>query len=266
MSKAIMKTLSCSWDELETLPQETALEYADDVIEINGHTVYFVNRAEKRGYTALVYRSGKILPHAGDSALHYPDMYRANLREKFMQRLRSQLYTDEGLTAPLKDYEDYKNRLHYLHNHYGYQRPFITIFRKPVVRGSQEDLDGQRDFEQKTKDMIYDPVAFGFYAQEDRDFVERHCELYKAVKKLIDGKSEDYDFYFNAFCYEMANHEYPINWQGNYDVCSVFGPVEYDKENDDQNLTFYFDQLNFTQAQRRAYMAARNHIARTSDY
>ena len=38
----------------------------------------------------------------------------------------------------------------------------------------------------------------------------------------------DLDFAYSAFEYEMYNHEYPINWQGDWDVCSCFGHCEYD--------------------------------------
>lgn len=31
-----------------------------------------------------------------------------------------------------------------------------------------------------------------------------------------------------AFRYEMDNHEYAINWQGDWDVCSCFFSVEYE--------------------------------------
>lgn len=54
--------------------------------------------------------------------------------------------------------------------------------------------------------------------------------------------------------YEMANHEYAINWQGNWDVLSCFGNIKYDHEHDDQDLDFYFDQLEFTKTQRSAFM------------
>ena len=252
--------------DLKDFPEETARAYATETEEINGHTVYFIPFDHNFGYSCVVYRAGRILPYAGDYALHHRDMYRSALRDLYIQSLSRKLVTDDEYDKPLKDYEDYIRKREYLHNQYGYQRPSVSIFRTPVVRGSEKDLEGQREFDNQTKEMVYDPIAFAYYAQEDHEFVIHHCRLYNALHKRLDEKKNDYDFYFGAFKYEMANHEYPINWQGNYDVCSAFGNVEYDHEGDDSNLTFYFDQLNFTDAQRRAYRDAARYVYNHSDY
>ena len=61
----------------------------------------------------------------------------------------------------------------------------------------------------------------------------------------------------------MANHEYAINWQGNWDVLSCFGKIRY-VENDDFNS--YFRQLNFKPVQIKAFLAARcEYMRRHSD-
>ncbi len=42
---------------------------------------------------------------------------------------------------------------------------------------------------------------------------------------------KDYNFAFEAFYYEMGNHEYHINtYQGDWDVCSCFGNPEWGGE------------------------------------
>ena len=33
----------------------------------------------------------------------------------------------------------------------------------------------------------------------------------------------------SAISYEMRNHEYGINWEGDYDVCSCFGQIDFDE-------------------------------------
>lgn len=250
---------------LTDYPEMTARASATEIREINGHTVYFIPFDHNFGYSCIVYRAGRILPYAGDYALHHRDMFRSSLRNLYVRTLSRKLVTDDEYDKPLADYEDYRRKRDYLHNHYGYMRPSVSIFRTPVPRGSKADLDGQREFDEQTKDMIFDPVSFAYYAPEDREFVARHIRFFSALQKRFDEKKDDYGFWFDAFVYEMANHEYTINWQGNYDTLSAFGHVEYDQEDDDQNLEFYFDQLAFTPAQRNAYLNARHHIYRTSD-
>lgn len=61
----------------------------------------------------------------------------------------------------------------------------------------------------------------------------------------------DYDFAKGAFLHEMGNHEYQLNWDGDWDVCRCFGHVEGD------DSTKYFDQLGWGEDTRRAYRDAR---------
>lgn len=267
MSYAAEKKIHCTSDELETLPEETAAEWSDAMEEVNGHNVYFIPFDDYKGYSCIVYRGGRIMPYAGDSQSRHKDMYRKDLRAAMLRRMQHTLFTDEQIVAPLKDYSDYQARSYYLHNHFGCMRDHVSIFRTPVLRGSKEDIDGQREFEQKTKDMVYDPIAFAFFNPEDREFVVRHCKLYNELHKREEEKKDDFDYWLNAFIIEMNDHEYPINYyQGNWDTLSAFGNIEYDREGQDDNLTFYFDQLKFNDTQRRAYRAARSAVLSSSDY
>ena len=248
--------LSCSYDDLHTLPEETARAYALESMEVKGHNVYFVDFDNHLGYSCLVYRSGRILPYAADHALHHRDMWRSALRALYRKELRQRLYTDDELASPLQDYDDYRRRVDYLVNHYGCQRDYVSLFySKGVVAGSDEEKKEQARIEKLIQGKTFDPIAHGWF--DDKDFVLRHCRLYNAVEKRREEMKDDFSFNVGAFMYEMANHEYAINWQGNWDVLSCFGKIEYDHKNDDQDLNYYFDQLNFTQTQRSAYHAAR---------
>lgn len=96
-------------------------------------------------------------------------------------------------------------------------------------------------------------------AQVIRDFVNAPDELPELMK--------DFAFAEDAIYYEMCNHEYAINWQADWDVCSCFGKVEYTE--DDDELDQYFAQLAWTDATKRAYMAARSRYykdARENDW
>lgn len=46
-------------------------------------------------------------------------------------------------------------------------------------------------------------------------------------KQLLELMTSDYEFAVSAFQYEASNHEYMINYQGDYDVVSCFGSIEY---------------------------------------
>ena len=257
--------LHCSLDDLKTLPEATAREFALEAETIKGHHVYFVEFDNHLGYSYLVYRSGRILPHATDHALHHRDMWRSALRGVYRRNLRLRLFTDAELAQPLCDYADYRRRIEYLVNSFGYQRDFVSMFySKCVIAGSEEEKQEIARIEEEKAGKVFNPVGHGWYA--DADFVRRHVGLYEAVERRLDEKKNDHDFFQDAFVYEMCNHEYGINWQGNYDTLSAFGPLEYDHKNDDQDLDFYFDQLDFTATQRRAYRdAAREYFRRHGD-
>lgn len=65
---------------------------------------------------------------------------------------------------------------------------------------------------------------------------------------------QDPEFAESAFLYEMQNHEYCINWQGNYDVLSCFGEIKYV---DSDNPKEYMKQLDFNSEIKNAFWKAR---------
>ena len=99
--------------------------------------------------------------------------------------------------------------------------------------------------------MIYDPISFAYY--HNKEFVEHHVKLYEQLLKVKELRVKDFDYMKNAFINEMFNHEYIYNNQGNYDVLSAFGNITYNKNDDVEK---YFKELNFSNLQKRAYMAA----------
>ena len=84
------------------------------------------------------------------------------------------------------------------------------------------------------------------------------------LKKLM----EDYDFAFDAFYYEMGNHEYHINYyQGDWDVCSCFGDCEWQGE--DCSGEQYLCDMGYPDETIRAYEDARKKFlkdARDNDW
>lgn len=58
----------------------------------------------------------------------------------------------------------------------------------------------------------------GFYLKSDADKIREYFNKKDELEDLM----KDYDFAVSAFEYEMDNHEYAINYQGDWDVCSCF--------------------------------------------
>jgi hypothetical protein len=88
-------------------------------------------------------------------------------------------------------------------------------------------------------DKLYAFPGGGFYLRTDAPVIRAWMERRKEnpIRKRM---LEDEDFAADAFYYEMRNHEYGINWQGNYDVFSCFFPVDY-MDGDDNRA--YFAQI-----------------------
>ena len=90
----------------------------------------------------------------------------------------------------------------------------------------------------------------GFYLKTDapiiRDYFSKHDELEDLMKDAV--------FAEEAFMYEMRNHEYHINWEGDWDVCSCFGRCEYD---DQKTAIEYLLEMGYGQETISAYFSAR---------
>lgn len=75
---------------------------------------------------------------------------------------------------------------------------------------------------------------------------------------------EDYEQAYDAFMYEMGNHEYHINYEGDWDVLSCFGlndnVCEYGKGVDE-----YMDAMGLSPVTKAAYHDARGDFLRLAD-
>lgn len=231
-----------NWDihQIEAMPEREAQAMALETMQIKGHNIYFVDFKGYFKYSALVFMDGMHIYYANDYELHHPQKTREELRGWYIKTLNHKLYTEDEIIGPVTDYDDYKAKCDFLHNYYGMRRNHFSIF-------------GSNEVKRKTAGMIYDPIAFAYFS--DAGFVQHHVGLRKALEESWNARQGDYEIMKSAFISEMWNHEYAINWQGDWDVLSVFGNIHY--RDGDNALQDYFDQLNFTDIQRRAYLDAR---------
>lgn len=102
----------------------------------------------------------------------------------------------------------------------------------------------------------------GFFLREDKEVVD---EFFKRdadgeLRKMMEA---DHAFAREAFEYEMYNHEYPINLEGDFDVCSCFGNLEWEEE---KGGTEYLTELGFSKDVINIYIQAANHVCKTMEY
>ena len=95
-----------------------------------------------------------------------------------------------------------------------------------------------------------------FYLKKDADVVrawlskDHDAELREMMKN-------DPAFAEDAFFFEMGNHEYFINYQAAWDVCSCFGDVEYGEE---KRYRDYLAELGFSEETMQAYERAKTRL------
>ena len=124
--------------------------------------------------------------------------------------------------------------------------PIFYAFGREQFKQAMEE----RGLTENDTDKIYSLPGGGFYlrtdAQKIRDFFVNPDPVLEHMKDPV--------FAEEAFLYEMENHEYGINWQGDWDVCSVFGEVEYAEE---KSYTDYLTELGYGEEIIKAYMNAK---------
>lgn len=235
--------------DIENLSEEEAKNLAEETQQIKGFNIYFIDFKGYFGYSYLVYKNNHYIRYANDYQLHHPSKKtKEELREVYIDSINSKLYTEEEISGPIKDYDEYDKKKSFLHNYYGMMEDHLSIF------GNFSDKEYEKWYkEEKKKYPYYNNVAFAYY--KDKEFVNHHNELMKSLNKRLDEKKEDFEYQVEAFITEMYNHEYSINWQADYDTLSAFGNIHW--AGDNATLDDYFDQLQFSETQRNAYIEAR---------
>lgn len=133
---------------------------------------------------------------------------------------------------------------------------------------SNEQLDNALDdMGLSLKDMKGNKIVrigFGAYClKRDIDSILRELNKVDEMKRDF---IKDYEHAYDAFMYEMGNHEYHINWQGDWDVLSCFGldddVCEYE---DGKDVDEYMDAMGLSPVTKAAYHDARGDFLRIAD-
>lgn len=246
---------------IEALTEEEAKRLAIESATIKNHNIYFVDFEGAFGYSVLVYKNSHHIHYANDYALHHPNRTKEFLHDYYIESLNHKLFTEEEIVEPLKDYDDYTAKSHYLHNYYHMQKDYISAFR--IVTNETEE----KAFAKEIENMHYNPISFCY--MHDKDFIAHQAELYNALQKAKNATADNFEYYVEAFRREMYNHEYCINWDADIDTLSAFGHLRSRFNEPEPTLNDLFDELNFTKTQRNAYLTARQRYfkeIRESDY
>lgn len=243
--------------DIEALTEEQAKELSEESMVIKEHNVYFIDFPGYFGYSACVYINGHHIHYANDYALHHPKKTKEELKQWYIGTLNNKLFTEGELTAPITSYDDYTRKNYFLTNYYPMREDYISAFR---INSTDEE---EKAFEKSVENMYYNPVSFSYF--KDKEFVQHCIKLHVALQEAKNNTLDNYDYWKSAFVSEMCNHEYAINWQGDYDVLSVFGNPEWRFEEGKNTLDAWFKDCEFNDLQRRAYMDARNEYYRMAD-
>ena len=202
--------------EIESMTEKEINARALEWIEVKGHKVYFADLGGRFGYSALVCADGRHIYYADDYELHHSGKTREELRKWYERAMNGKLFTEDELRETSEDFDELTRKRYYLHNYYSQRRDGISIFHIGERDPEEEEEIARRRFSR---------VGFAYY--DDDEFVNRMDELEKAMEAANDPL-RDYEHAKNAFKYEMLNHEYAINWQGDWDVINCFCKVDYD--------------------------------------
>lgn len=239
--------------DIEALTEAQAAEVAIESATVKGHQVYFVDFCGYFGYSALVFADGHHIKYANDYELHQKGKSRDELREFYLYSLNKKLFTADDMET-VSDYQDKKAKEYYIRNYYGMRRDHISLF----FCGSEKERERARN---KTGSMIFSPIFLAYYDKKDADFVKSGEELLSMLEKA-EPESDNAEYWKSAFLSEMFNHEYGINWQADFDVCSAFGDCS--GVHDYEDIEELFTACKFSDVQRAAYMAARSEYSKQS--
>lgn len=124
--------------------------------------------------------------------------------------------------------------------------PLFFAFSRDQFRAEME----KRGLTEHDTDQIY-PFGNtgGYYLRSDAPIIHEWLNRKDKLPALM----ENFDFAVDAFFYEMCNHEYGINWQGDWDVCRCFGDPVWSEEKAGAD---YLREMGYTDTTIKAYAAA----------
>lgn len=241
-------------DEIQALDESAVKAMAEETLAIKGHTVYLVDLGGYFGYSALVFADGRHIHYANDYALHHSGRTKDELREWYENEMNGKLFTEDELRSVSDDFGEFRRKEYYLSNYYPMRRDYQSVWHLPSEPLPEWFVKGR-----EAGTNVRCRVNLGFYRPEDRDFVSHIESLWDALHKANDPL-RDYEHAKAAFKHEMFNHEYPINWQGDWDVIGCFCKVQYKGDGSE------IEQTGWSEEVKRAYYDAAKEVRREGNW
>ena len=132
--------------------------------------------------------------------------------------------------------------------------PIFWAFSQSQFKEAME----QRGLTENDTDKIFSLGMGGYALKSDREVIDAFLNAPDPLPDLM----ADPAFAEEAFYYEMCNHEFGINWQGAWDVCSCFGDCEYDSGKSGQD---YLADMGYGNAVITAWFRALRRYERDAE-
>ena len=224
--------------EIEALTENEVKEMTTDVINYKGYNVYFVDLGGYFGYSRLVFKNGFHIHYANDYELHHPSAKgnKEVLRKDFESGMKHKLFEEDDMKQ-ISSYDDYNEKNYWIRNYFPMEFKRMSMF---VFEGTDEAKQLEAEL-QKSK-WYLSQVCFCYF--EDIYPLEKAKQLLETLEKAKE-QTNTIEYWIAAFEHELFNHEYLINLQGNWDVFSCFGNVEYKGDTKDglDEVVDYMKQL-----------------------
>ena len=242
--------------EIEEMKEIEVKAIATEEMQIKGHNVYFVNIDGAFGYSVIVYANDHQIKYANDYQLHHSGKTIEELKEMYINGLNNKLYTDDEIAEPIKDYSQYEAKRKFIMELIPLQYDHLSMFH--IVKGDDSE------YKNEVKKYPF-PCYCAFSNFKSEEPGNRVIKLLETLSKREKELKTSYQYWFDAFYYELGNHEYHINtYQGDWDTLSAFGNIEWHGQGAEAR-SMYFKELGFNETQIKAFEDARAKFLKAAD-
>ena len=139
-------------------------------------------------------------------------------------------------------------------NYADYRKQKQEEFNKLPLFFAFSDAQLQKELNKRkaTTDDICSIDCRAFCLKSDLQIIKNYLD--KADENELEKLMQDENFAKSAFRYEMENHEYFINMQGDWDVCQCFGECKYSNR---KTYADYLQEIGYTENVIKCFEKAR---------
>lgn len=167
-----------------------------EVINIKNHDCYFVDLEGYFGYSVLVFKNNRHIHYVNNYQLHHSSKNKEDLKDYYIKVLNRKLFTESELMEDIKDYQEYKNKSHYVSNYWIMQFDRISAFY--IGEFSKEQREAMET-------MVYCPPCFSYV--NDKEIVENAYKFINHIEKSYQRVMENIEVFEKMISYELSNHE-----------------------------------------------------------